>query len=270
MQQLLYFIQKYKYFLFFLLLQIIAFALIINNHSYHRSKFVSSASFITGGLYEKKSNLNSYLNLRKENNDLIQENLALKNKLEKFKSLLDSVEAKTLVDTDNYNQQFEYINGRVYKNEFHKPYNYITINRGEKHGVKEEMAIVNDKGIIGMTDDASSNYARVRSILNRNSKINARFKNSGYFGSLSWNGENHNIVQLLDIPREAKINIGDTIITGGNSAIFPKGILIGTVLSNDGNINIKLFNDMSNLDNIYIIKNFHQQEIKAVENKNDE
>lgn len=270
MQQLIYFIQKYKYFLFLLLLQIIGFTLTINNHSYHRSKFISSANTITGGVYEKKSNLRNYLNLKDENQILIEENLALKNKLSKLEYFLDSVYAKTVIDTNNFNQQFKFIDGKISKNEFHKPYNYLTINRGLKHGVEKEMAVINNKGIIGITDAASNSYSRVRSILNRNSKVNARLKSSPYFGSLSWDGKNYNIVQLHDIPREAKINVGDTIMTGGNSTIFPKGILIGTVIDKTNGINIKLFNDMSNLENIYIIKNFHQKEIKALENVNNE
>ncbi len=267
MQQLIHFIQKFKYFLFFLLLQVISFFLIVNNHSYHRSKFVSSANTITGGIYEKRSNLNKYFHLKKENQSLIEENVALKNKLAKLDVLLDSLNIK---NTQNLAQQFQFISGEVYKNEFQKPYNYLTINRGIKHGIKQEMGVINNKGIIGIIDVTSSKYSRVRSILNRNSKVNARLKNTAHFGSLSWNGENHNIVQLQDVPREAQTKIGDTIITGGNSTIFPKGILIGTIVNNTKGIDIKLFNDMSTIENIYIIKNFDKEEIKDLEKKTNE
>ena len=43
---------------------------------------------------------------------------------------------------------------------------------------------------------------------------------------LSWNGKHINKVQLKDVPKQANVLIGDTIVTGGNSMIFPKGILI--------------------------------------------
>uniref|UniRef100_A0AB33L059 Rod shape-determining protein MreC n=1 Tax=Tenacibaculum sp. Pbs-1 TaxID=3238748 RepID=A0AB33L059_9FLAO len=78
MQQLIYFLQKYKYFLFFLFLEVIAVALIINNHSFHKSKFISSTNFITGGLYQKSSNISEYLDLKETNSVLVEENLALK------------------------------------------------------------------------------------------------------------------------------------------------------------------------------------------------
>ena len=132
------------------------------------------------------------------------------------------------------------------------------------------------KGIIGITDNSSSGYARVQSILNRNSKINARLKNSNYFGSLSWNGENYNTVQLSDIPRQAPLKIGDTIETDGKSTIFPEGVLIGTVSKiNKGNtadniVDVTLFNDMSNLGYVYIVKNLDKNEIKSLESSEDE
>ena len=77
--------------------------------------------------------------------------------------------------------------------------------------------------------------------------------------------------------RQAEIQKGDTIITSGNSAIFPEGILIGTALDiQEGNtsvnriINIQLFNDMSSLKNIYVIKNFDKEEIRNLESNPDE
>ncbi len=138
------------------------------------------------------------------------------------------------------------------------------------------MAVINNKGVIGIVDDVSENYARVQSILNRNSKINARFKGNFYYGTLTWDGENYNIVQLTDIPRQAIFKQGDTIITGGKSTIFPEGIPIGTVinvpkkLSSSNTLNIKLFNDMSNLGYVYVVKSYDKIEVESLENKNYE
>ncbi|MDY0780714.1 rod shape-determining protein MreC [Tenacibaculum sp. IB213877] len=275
MQQLIYFLQKYKYFLYFLLLQFIALVLIINNHNFHKSKFISSTNFITGGLYKKRAELSEYLDLKTQNQILVEENNKLKNLLEKYHYYSDTIVTIKVTDTTNYKQQYQYINGKIINNEFHKPYNFLTLNRGIKQGITSEMAVVNNKGIIGITDNVSNSYARVQSILNRNSKINARFKNSFHFGTLTWNGNDFNTVQLTDIPRQATYTIGDTIITGGKSTIFPEGILIGTVMEVPKNtsalntINVKLFNDMSNLSTVYIIKNFDKEEIKKLQTPNE-
>jgi rod shape-determining protein MreC len=112
-------------------------------------------------------------------------------------------------------------------------------------------------------------------ILNSNSKINARLKNSFHFGTLLWNGKDYNIVQLEDIPRQATVQIGDTIVTGGRSTIFPEGILIGTIKNSDTknslrSIDIQLFNDMSNISHVYIVKSLDKTEINTLENSENE
>lgn len=276
MQQILFFIQKYKYFLFFLLLECIAIFLTINNNNFHKSKFVNSSNRIVGSFYEKTSEISDYFYLKQRNEQLIDENTRLKNQLSSFLLKVDTVFSTTIIDSIYHHQKYSYISGKIVNNNYHKVSNFITINRGEKEGVEAEMGVINSKGIIGITDDTSKSYARVQSILNKNSKINARLKNSNYFGSLSWNTKNYNIVQLTDIPKQASIQIGDTIITGGKSTIFPEGILIGTVLDIDerntaaNSINIKLFNDMSNIKNIYVIKSLDKIEIKNLENNFNE
>ena len=99
MQQLVYFFQKYKYFLFFLLLEFVAFALIINNHNFHKSKFISSTNSITGGLLNKSSSIADYFNLKTQNQDLAEENLRLKNLLEKLNEKHSKIEK--LLDAEN-------------------------------------------------------------------------------------------------------------------------------------------------------------------------
>lgn len=276
MQQIIYFFQKFKYFLFFLLLEFIALALTFNNLNFHKSKFVNSANSITGGLYSQATNISEYWNLKYENKILVEENTLLKNKLESNFSQVNSIDS-VVVDSLSYNRQQKYTftNAKIINNSYSKDFNFITINKGKNQGILHEMAVINSKGIIGITDNCSKNYTRVQSILNKNSKINARLKNSNYFGSLGWNGKDYNIVQLSDIPRQAPLKIGDTIETGGKSTIFPEGILIGYISKiNKGNtadnkVDVTLFNDMSNLGFIYVVKNLDKEEIKSLETQNE-
>ena len=274
MQQLIYFIRKYRYFLFFLLLEFIAINLIINNHSFHKSKFVNSANYITGDFYNKTNSIKNYLNLNKENVELLNENIIIKNENEKLIEILNTVNKVRFIDTSK--QRRSYINGKIEKNQYSSNFNFLTINLGINDSVFSEMAVINSKGIIGITEFVSIKYSRVQSILNKNSKINAKLKNSNHFGSLTWNGFSYNTVQLLDIPRQAIIKTGDTVITGGMSSIFPEGVPIGTVINIEKGssikriINIKLFNDMSNLRNVYVIKDFDKKEIRDLEKFNNE
>lgn len=278
MQQLIYFIQKYKYFLFFLLLELVALFFTINNHSFHKSKFISSANSFTGGVYEKTNQLSEYLDLKKTNEGLAQENTRLKNELEKILTTLDSTVALSVNDSLVYHQKYTYTLAKAINNKFSTSFNFLTLNRGKNDGIGIEMAVTNDKGIIGVTDQVSDGYARVRSILNKNSSINARLKGDNtYFGNLKWNGKDIQTLQLEDIPRQAVVKVGDTVITGGKSTIFPEGIFIGTVSSiNSANssaastIDVKLFNDMKNIRNVYVISNLEKDEIRTLENQSNE
>ncbi len=276
MQQLINFIQKYRYFLFFLFLELIAFQLIINNLSFHKSKFISSASSITGGFYNKINTISDYFQLDIENKELLNENLILRNKLEKLSQNIDTVAVSKIFNKTKFSQRYSYFQGRLEKNQFRNNYNFLTINLGEKDSITPEMGVINSKGILGITENVLQSYSRVRSILNKNSKINAKLKNSNYFGTLTWDGLDYNITQLLDIPRQAKLKVGDTIITGGMSSIFPEGIPIGRVnnivneLSIKRIINIQLFNDMSNLKNIYVVKDFDKQQLMNLEKLSNE
>ena len=137
------------------------------------------------------------------------------------------------------------------------------------------MGVISSKGIIGIINNVSKKYASVQSILNTNSKINAKLKNSFHFGSLVWDPETKdpNEVQLIDIPRQAPVKVGDTIVTDGKSTIFPRGVLIGTIkgfnLANNQDyytVTVTLFNDMTNLHHVYIIENNEKEAIQAIDN----
>lgn len=265
MQQLIYFIKRFRYFLLFVLLEILALIFTINHHSYHTSKFINSANFITGGIYSQMNSLNEFFILKTDNKLLIEENIQLKNLLSK-QNINSEKENYYVNDTLKYFQQYEYSEAKIINNNFTKRNNYLTINKGSEQRIEKDFGIINSTGIIGVVSNVSSNFSTVLSILNENSKINIRLKNSNHFGTLVWNGKNYTILQITDIPRQAIIKIGDSIITGGKSAIFPEGINVGVIkdFKLDNNqykeINISLFNDMSALGYVQVVKNLKKSE----------
>lgn len=265
MRQIIYFIEKFRYFLLFIVLEIFAFVVIIQDYSYHQSKFVNSANFITGGIYKKVNSINEFFHLKTDNQLLSEENARLKNLLEKRENVY-AIDSFTVIDTSQYFQKYEYSVGKIINNNFTKRNNFLTLNKGSKHGLNSDLGVINSKGIIGVIKNVSSNYATVLSILNNNSKINVRLKNSNHFGTLIWNGKDYNITQIIDIPRQALVKVGDTIITGGKSAIFPEGIPVGVVKdfkyekNKYQQINVLLFNDMSSIGEVQIVKNLQKNE----------
>ena len=270
MQQIINFIIRNKTFLLFLLLFTISIFFTIQSHSYHKSKFISSANFLSGGLYNTANNISQYFNLKNDNQILIEEN----NKLRAI--LSNSDKDISSIDSLTNSQQYIYTSATVLKNSYSSTNNSLTINKGEKDGIQEDFGVISSKGLIGIIDNTSNSYSRVISILNTNSRINAQLKKTNHFGTLLWNTNSHQQVQLVDVPKIAPVQIGDTIITGGRSTIFPKGIEIGTVTSFELDaaedfyeININLFNDMTNIGHVYIINNNDSDEILNLENTNE-
>ena len=271
MQQIFNFIFKNSNRILFLILLGISLFLTIQSHSFHRSKIISSANFLSGGVYEKVNNLNEYLNLKNENDILALENAKLRSMLFNVKDtatakILDSIEGVKLKDI---------IVAKVIKNSYNVYENYLTLNSGELQGVKTDMGVINSLGIIGIIENTSPKYSTVISILNKRTQINAKIKKSDHFGSLNWNGKSTGFVQLTDLPRLALIKIGDTIVTGGQSVIFPENINIGTIakiyrdnVTNYYTLDVKLFNDMTNLGHVYIIKSKDREEVNNLEKKN--
>ncbi|CAG2534112.1 rod shape-determining protein MreC [Maribacter dokdonensis] len=266
MQQIINFLIRNKIFLLYLFLLFIAFIFTFQSHSYHQSKFLNSSNYITGSIYTFSDNITSYFGLREENNRLVEENKRLRDRL--FNNVLLS---PSRIDSTSVN--YEIIRGRAINNSYADQRNYITINKGENDSIAQDMGVITDKGILGIVENTSNNFSTVQSILSDKSTINAKIKNSNHFGSLVWeNTTDYNVVQLIDIPRLVPLTIGDTIVTGAMSSIFPENIPIGTIKSFDLDnsksfyfINVELFNDMTNIGTIYIIKNLNRKEVLELE-----
>lgn len=270
MQQILYFISKNSTRLLFLLLLIFSLFLTVQTHSYHKSRLLHSANFVSGTFYEKTNNLTEYLHLKDENNRLAEENAQLKQILYNSEVIVDSTFA--LNPNVRIARDYELFQAKIIKNAYHKKDNYLMIKGGSNSGVQQDMGVINSSGVVGIVENVSKNYATIQSILNSHTRISAKLSNSNHFGTIRWDGKNTGFVQLIDIPKLAVLRKGDSIVTGGISTIFPENIPIGTVdkvftskNSNFYTINVRLFNDMTSIGSVYLIENINIAEINQLE-----
>ena len=286
MQQIIDFIIRKKDVVVYFILLLFSLSLIFNSNYFHRSKVIILLNNISSFSSENFDYINEYFELKDINLDLTKENLFLKNQLEKVKqySNLDSLK----------NTNFTFRNAKVISNNLSSFKNHLIINKGVRHGLKNEMGVINSTGIVGIINRTSKNYSSVMSVLNIDTKINAKVKRTSHFGTLEWNGRRTSYLVLNDIPETANIKVGDSIITGGMSLIFPEGINIGvvseilnqnkisdTVVRFKGNINeanyldfefkenyltvkVKLHTDMNNLNNVYVIESLNRKEFQKI------
>lgn len=271
MQQIINFLIRNKNNLLFLLLLGFSLFLTIQAHSYQKSRILSSANFLSGGIYSWTSEINEYFNLKAYNKRLLEENEKLRSMLAVVK---DTAEIQDPADSLSFDGGFIFKAAEVINNNYSNRNNYLTLERGAEAGLRPDMGVVTSEGIVGIIEEVSEDYSTAISILNSNSKINAQLKKTNHFGTLIWNGQDPNVVQLIDVPAIAPVEVGDTIITGGRSLIFPKGIPIGEVIDFETDptdsyytIHIELFNDMTNIGYVYVIENPEREEIEALQNK---
>ena len=275
MQRIINFIIRNQSFLLFLLLFTLSVFFTIQSHSYHKSKFINSANFLSGGIYNSSNSISQYFGLKKENEILLEEN-------NRLKSILYNKESNdsdsTRIDSSSFDSKYRFTGASVIKNSFSSTTNMLLIDKGVNDGLQEDFGVITSKGIVGIIDDLSGNYSNVISILNTNSKINAQLKNTDHYGTLEWDTVSPEFVQLVDVQKIASENlaVGDTIITGGQSTIFPKGIPIGKVTEfkldsaeDYYTIQVQLFNDMTNIGHVYVIENIDAEEIMNLLNRNE-
>jgi rod shape-determining protein MreC len=266
----LFFLRYYAFFLF-LALEAFAIVLMVNNNSYHSASYFNSANNISAELFEYVSDARSFVNLQSLNDSLSKENARLRNLL---LSSPYSNKVNRVYVGDSTMRRYTYIEAKVINNSVNKRNNYITLDRGSLHGIREKMGVICGDGIVGTIKDVSEHFCTVISFLHKDSKISAQLNSSKEYGSLVWEGRNPKFASLKDIPTHVKVKIGDSVSTTGFSQKFPKEVFIGRVIRcdlNSGdnfyNIEVALSTNFPTLRYVYIVEDNFAEELKKLEVK---
>jgi len=271
MRNFLHFLIKHHNGLLFILLEIVAFILIVTYNQNQKAIYLSSSSKMSGGLFDAVSNVEQYFVLKKVNQELAEENAYLRSQLPT--SFVQAKDYFALVGDSSTSKQYKYRTCKVVNNSIRKHFNYITLNKGSLDGIKPDMGIISGLGVVGIVINCSNHYSTALSILNPRLKISAKLKDSDFFGSVSWDNKSVHHAILDEIPEHADVQLGDQVITSGYSSTFPEGVLIGTVESVEHpvgesffKIEVKLSVDFARLNYVEVVENiFQDQQVKLEE-----
>jgi len=270
MKNLFVFLWRQYFFFLFLTLEIISFTLIFKHNNYQQASFLNTTYEVTGSIYKTYRNISDYFYLKQVNKQLAEENARLHAKTLKS-YIVENTKAVKVNDTV-YKQQYQYICAKVISSTVNKGNNYLMLNQGYADGIHKDMGIITSDGVVGVVSEVSKNFCYVISILSKKLKISAKIKKDNQYGSITWNGINYRVGNMEDVPSHAKIKIGDTIITSGNSYIFPEGILVGTISDfkvNEGesfySIKLKFMVDYNKINYVYVVDNLLKDEQKELE-----
>lgn len=258
MKRLLDFLLRYHYLLLFVLLELLSLSFVIRFNNYQRVMFFNSSNSIAGRVYERSANIGDYFKLQKINDKLAAENAELRGKLQSIRESDIFLQAHGPIDSNIVHA----IPAKVINNSINKLNNYITLNKGYKDGVQQDMGVIGPDGIVGVVVNVSRNYSTVLSVLNEKWSINSKLQKSNNFGSLRWDGKDSRVAVLTEIPYNVIVAVEDTIVTSGLSTIFPDGIMIGKAIKIENNqgdnfqkIWVQLSTDFNSLDYVEVIKN---------------
>lgn len=275
MYNLLAVIFRYSGIITFLLLESVCMYLAVQYNKKQQATYINSANIFSGAIYQRFDKLMKYNELSNTNDSLSAENAILYARLgnAQFSEFLvrDSVVVKDSLS--KVKQRYTYIGAAVINNSVSAMNNFMTLNRGSKHGIVPGMGVITRRGVVGIVRNVSTNFSQVISILHQQSKISASLKKSDYFGSLVWRKVNDpQRVTLESLPKHADIAVSDTIQTSGFSYIFPEGIPVGTVENfrvepgrNNYSADVRLFEDISKLRYVYIVNHLFRKEQETLE-----
>lgn len=275
MKDLIAFLQKFRIFMLFAVLQITAIYLYVNNYDTPQVKFLSSANVVTGTVLKKSNEITQFINTPKANKILQEENSKLRQEIDRLNKLMDTSHFK---DTLMTNSVFQYLPAQVIYSTHSKRNNFITINKGQQDGIREGMGVFSDKSIVGVVHSVTQNYSIIKSVLSSKIYIDVKIEANGAYGLLNWDGKNARHGEIDGISSDISLEKWQRIVTRGSSGVFPEGLYVGKVFSykrdaakSMWNIDIWYEEDFRRLANVYVIKNNQKKQfVKLDESLSDQ
>lgn len=265
MQQLLQLMGRYRVVLTFVGLQLICFWLIIQQNRHQSATVFTSANYVSVQGARLSSYVTEYFGLKQQNTSLVAQNKRL---LEELSQLTVSSNPKDSVHLPGY----QFIVGKVMNNSVMHAENYLLIDKGKLAGVEPGMGVVSPDGVVGKVKMCNDHYSIVYSFLHPAITISAKIPNKGILGSVKWDKKDYRFGQLLFVPRDIKVEKGDTVLATGYSSIYPENYPIGTVsaVSLQGttsflDIKVQLSTKFASLNYVYVIKNPIQKELDSLQ-----
>ena len=258
-------------FLGWLLLSLV---LLYNANEHHRTRAISSSNALAGTLFTWRKAVTDYTSLKEVNFALANENAVWRSRhISNYARIAGTV--TPIMDTLR-RQQFKMITAKVVNSTWHKPKNFLTIDRGTLAGIHGDMGVIGSQGIVGVVRDASDHFASVISVLSPDIKTSVRLRHTGHFGLLYWDTNDPLTSSLIDIAKHARVSVGDTVETHGGDGIFPDGVMVGVVErvenepgSNYHGITVRLSEDMTRSGFVYVVDDLLRTERDTLERAHD-
>lgn len=274
MRELLDFLVKNSKWFVFIIFVVISCMLLFSSNPYQHHVYLTSANAVSSGIYSVTNKFSSYFHLKEINDGLNERNAILQARVldleHQLQAVQDRINSDTVIITET--SQYEFVVAHVINNSISHSFNYITINKGAADGIRPEMGVIDQNGVVGSVNVVGEHSARVISVLNPNFHVSCKIKGSEHFGSLSWDGKDPSVAILEDLPQHSQVKAGDTIVTTGFSSVFPPDMNVGYVMPPEkgkkllfNNLKVRLATDFTTLGTVQVVVNSLLTETRALE-----
>ncbi|MBK8499808.1 MAG: rod shape-determining protein MreC [Flavobacteriales bacterium] len=265
MRDLFRFLFRIRNSLLFLLLLGLSFAFLYNGNAHHRARAISGSNAIAGTFFTWRKSVTEYANLKEVNERLAAENADWRNRHVSAYAPVEDIFVR--INDSIHRQQYTCLPAKVVNSTWHKPRNFITLDKGAANGVRTGMGVIGPDGIVGVVSDVSPHFASVISVLHPDVKNSVRLRRTGHFGLLYWDTNDPATASVVDIAKHARVAVGDTVETRGGDGAFPAGIPVGVVESVSqppGSIYhaivIRLTEDLTRSGFVYVVDDLQRAE----------
>ena len=207
--------------------------------------------------------------------ELVEENTRLREEVSSLQTkLYDSAEVEVM-----YNWMSDFLEMKMAHNDFQflaatvtgrESGNYskiLTLDVGSGAGVTVGMPIITADGIVGQVTEVGYNWSKVTTIVEANSSVGAyveKTKDAGICsGSFALSADG--MVEMLYLPDDAEVEVGDRVLSTGYGSIYPRGLVVGYVAelslndySRSLGVKVKTAVNLSEVTNVMVITKFEQ------------
>ena len=271
MGKLLAFLKRNSIEVLFLLLQVLAFAILVQSKQFPRSQWAHVTTGWSHKILDMRGSIDQYFSLKEQNKLLQRENARLRS-LVNSSYILDEPVYFPLND-EYLRQQYRYFPALAINRSFNKANNTILLDKGKKHGVYSGMAVISSNGVVGIVKNVGEQYSSALTILHGNFRLSIGMKKNDFFGTLMWDGRDYKYATVSDFPPHIQLEVGDTLVTDTRSSVFPPNIPVGEIVEFEHvatgdyvQAKVRIFTDFTSLNAVYLVVDVFQNERAEMEN----
>ena len=191
------------------------------------SKIQSIYYSLTSSIHQTTDTYLNLIHIKKQNRSLAVENKQLKSYLALMKETqMENKRLKTILNFKKTNR-IKFTVAQVVGRDPISEYQLITVNRGRNHGIKKNMIVINEIGVVGYVFRLLSNFSQVILLTDPHAVIPAVIQRSRIHGIVE--GSNKSVCKLKYLKRRDDVKKGDIIVTSKLSLLSSEGFPIGTV-----------------------------------------